>query len=364
MKQVIEEVPVQTAVSNTDVRKSNLAGWLTGLVLLVFLMVLWGGLVRLTGSGLSIPEWPLINGSLLPPISTQDWQAVYDSFHAELANLNQFSEPEKISLSRFKQMFAIEYIHRTLAAVIGIMFLIILVKGFRHKLTRQQVKWHLAFSGILLLSQAILGGVVVKNELQASLVALHLGAAFLFFGLLLWTALYLSRLDSDTINPTTRGLKRIGWIAVAAIFIQVLLGGLTAGTHAGLIFNTFPKMGDFLVPPLAILFSPFYGNLFENLLKNQILIQFLHRWWAFVALLCVAAVIFKGTKFNLSGRGRLALQLVGTVTVFQVLLGILNLLLKVPVWTSLVHLGTALLIFGLTLVILHDSKYGTALKAV
>jgi cytochrome c oxidase assembly protein subunit 15 len=188
------------------------------------------------------------------------------------------------------------------------------------------------------------------------LVAIHLGIAFVLLSVLLWTALKLS-LSSESLPEPSKKLSKLAWFAAVALWIQVVIGGLTAGTKAGMIFNTFPKMGDYLIPPLSTLVSRLYGGFFANLAQNQILIQFLHRWWAFVALAFIVALIVKGMKAGLSRRGRIALRLVGTITVFQILWGILNLLLKIPAWVSLVHLGTALLIFALLILIAHESRY-------
>jgi len=336
--------------------QSRLASWLIFLVLLVFVVIIWGGLVRLTGSGLSIPDWPMINGSFLPPTSNEDWQAVYTKYEHEFYQVSDLTLPAEMPMSRFKAMFAIEYIHRTLVAIIGMIFLVIVIKSLRHKEIWRQTRGLLISGAVLLLGQAVLGGAVVKQELQAELVAIHLGIAFLFLSLLLWMALGLSRPKENVMNSNSK-LSSTAWLAVVALWVQVVVGGLTAGTKAGLIFNSFPKMGDYLIPPLNILVSSAYGGLLANLAQNQILIQFIHRWWAFVALIFIVALVVKGMNAKLSPRGRIALRLVGTVTVFQILWGILNLLLKVPVWVSLVHLGTALLIFALLILVTHEARY-------
>jgi heme a synthase len=312
--------------------------------------------VRLTGSGLSIPDWPMINGSLLPPTSNEDWQAVHAKYENEFYQVSDLTLPAEMPMSRFKTMFAIEYIHRSLVAIIGLLFLVVVIKSLRHKEIWRQTRGLLITAAVLLLGQAILGGVVVKQELRAELVAIHLGIAFLFLSLLLWMALGLSRPEENVMNSNSK-FSSLAWLAVIALWIQIVIGGLTAGTKAGLIFNSFPKMGDYLIPPLNILASSAYGGFLANLAQNQILIQFIHRWWAFVALIFIIALVVKGMNARLSPRGRIALRLVGTITVFQILWGILNLLLKVPVWVSLVHLGTALLIFALLILITHEARY-------
>lgn len=356
---IMPDSSTQTRISLSDLERAQakLAAWLIFLVLVVFLVIVWGGYVRLTGSGLSIPDWPLINGSFLPPFSDQDWQAVYASYHRELYNISDLTLPIEIPMRRFKTLFAIEYFHRSLAALVGIGFVVIVVKSVRRRQIWGKIRWLIVSAAILLLGQATLGGIVVKQELQAELVAIHLGLAFLFLGLLLWTALYLSRPKESVRLKKNNGLSLLAWLGGVVFWLQVVWGGLTAGTKAGLIFNSFPKMGDYLIPPFNVLFSPAYGSFLANLFRNQILIQFVHRWWAFVALIFIVALIVKGMYVPLSPRGRLALRLVGSITVFQILWGILNLLLKIPVWISLVHLGTALLIFAFLVIIAHEARY-------
>jgi len=285
----------ETSASPVDISRiqSKLASWLISLVLLVFLVIIWGGLVRLTGSGLSIPDWPMINGSLLPPTSNEDWQTIYAKYEIEFYQVSDLTLPAEMPMSRFKTMFAIEYIHRSLVAIIGLLFLVVVIKSLRHREIWRQTRGLLITTAVLLLGQAILGGVVVKQELRAELVAIHLGIAFLFLSLLLWAALHLSRPKENVMNSTSK-LSSLAWLGVVALWIQVVIGGLTAGTKAGLIFNSFPKMGDYLIPPLNILVSSAYGGFLANLAQNQILIQFIHRWWAFVALILVIALVVKG----------------------------------------------------------------------
>src|SRR4030067_864893 len=205
----------------------RVASWLLFLTILVVILILWGGIVRLSGSGLSIPDWPLINWSLLPPLSDSDWQKVYQSYKSQVSNLTDPQSSVEISLSRFKFMFAIEYIHRFLASIVGIIFL-----------------------------------------------------AFLFFGLLLWMALKISVTEANlSVQKKSKGTA-LAWITMGVVFMQIISGGLMAGTKAGLVLNTFPKMGDYLVPPVSALWSTIYETPFHNLIQNQITNQFIHRWWA------------------------------------------------------------------------------------
>lgn len=337
--------------------RARIASWLVVLALVVFVLILWGGIVRLSGSGLSIPEWPIVNGSLLPPFSSGDWDAVYRTYHREILHITDLGSPEAIPPRRFKAMFTIEYLHRFLASLTGILFLAIFVRAWRLKPVRSQVKGLLITAAFFLVAQAVLGGIVVKRELEAEVVAGHLGLAFLFFATILWMALRLLRLPAAARVLPQSKLRLLAWSATGTVFLQILSGGLVAGTHAGWMMNTFPKMGDFLVPPLSVLWSSIYPTRWHNLVENQVLLQFFHRWWAFVATLVVLFLIVRAIPFPLSPRGRLGLRAVGSVVVLQVLLGIGNLLMRVPFWLSLVHLATALFLFGLLVLITHELRY-------
>lgn len=335
----------------------RVASWIFFLTLLVAILILWGGIVRLSGSGLSIPDWPLINGSLLPPLSDADWQKVYQSYRSQVTNLTDPQGSIEIPLNRFKFMFAIEYIHRFLASLVGIIFLAIFILSLKVKSVWIQNRRLLIPAAVLLLGQAILGGVVVKKELLAELVAIHLGLAFVFFGLLLWMALKISRTEANLTVPRKSKRTTLAWITLGVVFIQIISGGLMAGTKAGLILNTFPKMGDYLIPPVSVLWSTIYDTPFHNLIQNQITIQFIHRWWAILALIMIMLLVFVSVRRKLSVRGRIALRLVSSLAIFQLLLGIGNLMMKAPFGMSLAHLGIGLLLFAMLVLITFEVKY-------
>jgi cytochrome c oxidase assembly protein subunit 15 len=337
------------AIGRGEVR---IAGWLLFLTLLVFVLILWGGVVRLSGSGLSIPDWPLINGSLLPPMSETDWQAVFSDYQAK-TELGSVS----LSLGEFKKIFWIEYLHRFLAALVGIVFLAIFVRGFRNHSLRKSVGTHLVFAAMLLAGQALLGGLVVRQDLKGELVAAHLGAAFWFFGVVLWTALKLSRTEGAIAMRDRKGIKLLAWGAMLAVFIQIVSGGLVAGTQAGLVFNTFPKMGDFWIPPGRALWSEVYRPVWNNLFQNQILIQFFHRWWAFIAAALVIWVHIRALKTASTPRARLAARGTAVFIILQIILGIGNLMMKAPFGMSLAHLATGLTLFGLSVILTYEIRF-------
>lgn len=333
--------------SKSEVR---IAGWLLFLSLLVFVLIIWGGVVRLSGAGLSIPQWPLINGSLLPPMSAAEWQAVFQKYQSS-GGLTDLSLPD------FKTMFWIEYFHRFLAAAVGLVFLAVFVRGYKNKTIRRQIGPHLILAAMFLIGQALLGGLVVQQELKGELVAAHLGAAFYLFSLLLWMVLKLSRMEGAIAVSGRKMISLLSWAATFFVFVQIVSGGLVAGSHAGLVFNTFPKMGDFWIPPAKALWSSVYQPVWKNLFQNQILIQFFHRWWAFVAAGLVIWAHVKALKTPTTPRARLAVRGVGVLLILQLLLGIGNLMMKAPFGMSLAHLATGLTLFGLMVILTHEIRY-------
>ncbi|MBK6767326.1 MAG: COX15/CtaA family protein [bacterium] len=339
----------------TDISPARrLASWLLLLSMLITVLMLWGGFVRISGSGLSIPDWPLINGSLLPPFSETGWQAVFDDYKHAYPNLT-----EGMSLSTFETQFAIEYFHRFLAALVGIVYLAIFIRARKSPEVWPAVKKPLTIAGILILTQAILGGIVVKLDLAPAVLSVHLGTAYIIFAILFWQALRLSRWG-DPLRTGYEKAQRMGKEAVAATLIQVVSGGLVAGTGAGLVMNTWPKVGDHWVPPLSVLWGDWYTPAIANFWQNQILIQFFHRWWAFVVAGAVIHLIIRAMKMKLSPRGRLALRATATVLVLQILLGIGNLLMKVPPYMAVLHLAVAFLLYMILIIVTHELAYESA----
>ena len=341
----------QTAEYAAIGEKKSFINWFLVLVILVFVVVVWGALVRLTGSGLSIPEWPIINGSLLPPLSSGDWLAVYKTYYLEVHDITDITVAGVMPLSEFKTMFAIEYIHRLIAAVVGVLFLVLAIQVWRKKSRRGLIGKIMAAALVLLLLQIILGGIVVREELKAQLVAFHLGAAYLFFAMILWAYLKISSPHAARQHSAdSNRVSTAAWIATCVLFLQIISGGLMAGSGAGFMLNTFPKIGDVWVPSLSILFSGAYGGFFANLFQNQVLIQFIHRWWILAVIVAIGFIHAKAMKAGLSPRGRLAILAAGTVLILQLLLGIGNLVMKVPFYMSISHSATALVLFALMVI--------------
>ena len=238
-----------------DAGRRAVAAWLAACAALVAIMVLVGGVTRLTHSGLSIVEWQPLVGTL-PPLSEGDWQVVFEKYKQtpeyRLVNFG-------MSLAEFKGIFWWEYAHRLLGRLIGLAFFVPLAWfWFRGRLDRR-LAWKLL--GVFALGglQGAMGWYMVKSGLvddprvsQFRLTA-HLGLAFLIFGAMLWIALDLFHPRRNASPNAPSWLA--GWVA-ALVFLQVLLGGLVAGIRAGKAYNTFPLMNGHVVPPETFMIDP------------------------------------------------------------------------------------------------------------
>ena len=329
------------------------AYWLIATALLVFAMVVLGGVTRLTGSGLSMVNWHPIHG-VIPPITPQEWAE-------EFANYQQSPEFKKINFNmtvdEFKKIFYFEYAHRMLGRFIGLFFLVPFLIFWLSKKIRPGLTPKLLIMFVLGGFQGLLGWYMVKSGLvdnphvsQYRLTA-HLSAAILIYAFILWTAMGLLNDDPripkrDSLNP---GFRRVVHYLMLLVVITIISGGFVAGLKAGLIYNTFPKMDGDWVPPGLLALSPVYLNFFENMVT----VQFDHRVLAIGTgtLLLVYWLVSKFHEFDRSTRT--SFNLVALIVIVQVMLGISTLLLHVPVWLGAAHQAGALLLFTAVLFNMH-----------
>jgi cytochrome c oxidase assembly protein subunit 15 len=323
--------------------------WLFFCCGLIFLMVVLGGITRLTLSGLSITEWKPVIG-IVPPLSAADWAA-------EFARYQQIPEYRAIhfamSLDEFKSIYYWEYFHRLLGRLIGVVFAV----PFIWFLTRRRLPRRLApqLTCILLLGflQAALGWYMVESGLadrvevsQYRLVA-HLALALAIYAAILWTALGIVRgsLSPDA-NP---GWRRAAEAVIALVALTILAGGFVAGTRGGLTYNTFPLMDGRLVPAGYAQLQPLWLNWFENIAA----VQFDHRVLAVVTVTAVFLLWAAGLRADLPKPARKALHALLAVAVLQAALGISTLLLVVPIPLAAAHQAGAVLLLTAAIVLRH-----------
>ena len=328
----------------------QVATWLLACCALVFMMVVLGGFTRLTGSGLSMAEWRPIMGAI-PPLSDAEWQRVFEIYQQtpEYQHVN----PD-MDVDGFKGIFWLEYLHRLLGRVIGIAFAVpLVIFAISGAIKRRQLPWYV-FLFALGGAQALIGKIMVASgQVDAPQVShfkltAHLGAAFLVYALMLWTALnLLFRQGGDTNH---RGYR---WaVAVLAfVSITVLSGGLVAGLDAGQVYNTFPRMGGDWIPPGLAALEPGWRNLFYNLTT----VQFDHRILALTTLVLAAVAWFRLGP-DLPPRARAARHGLLAVAVLQVTLGVLTLLMAVPTLLAAAHQAVALVFLTIALYLVHSLR--------
>jgi cytochrome c oxidase assembly protein subunit 15 len=329
----------------------QVATWLLVCCALVFAMVVLGGVTRLTGSGLSMADWRPVTG-VLPPIGDSEWQQVFDIYK----ETPEFQKKNShMNVNDFKGIFWLEYLHRLLGRSIGIAFLLPFLffvwKGHIQK--REFPKYTLMF--MLGGMQGVLGWYMVKSGLvdnphvsQYRLTA-HLIAAFLIYAYMFWVALSL-------LFPP-RSADRHSWYGktlalTALITVTIISGGFVAGLKAGKIYNTFPKMGDYWIPPDFLALEPAWRNFFDNMAT----VQFDHRILAILTLALIVTYWAKLRKSDLPARIRRGVNALLHTAVLQVALGISTLLLVVPIFLAASHQAVAMLLFTVALYLCHGLR--------
>jgi cytochrome c oxidase assembly protein subunit 15 len=327
------------------------ANWLFFCCALVFLMVVVGGVTRLTQSGLSIVEWQPVAG-VLPPMGDAQWQELFEKYQKtpEYAQRNA-----GMDVAGFKKIFWWEYVHRLLGRLIGVVFLLpFLWFLFKGKLDGD-VAWKLG--GIFILGglQGGLGwfmvqsGLVQEPRVDALRLAAHLGLAFVIYGWMFWVALDLVRRER---LPNTDGLRGRAGGMLALVFLQVLAGALVAGIHAGKAYNTFPLMDGHFIPPDIAVLEPWWANLAYNMATTQ----FTHRILAIAVALMAIGVWFDVRRDLPNPRARFWSTMLVIAVAAQFGLGVATLLAGVPVNLGVLHQAGAVIVFSVALALRHSLR--------
>ena len=322
-----------TAIAPPSARPGAIANWLYAVAWLVFVMVVVGGITRLTESGLSITQWKPVSG-ILPPLNEAQWLAEFELYR-QIPEYQQINRG--MSLAEFRNIYFWEYVHRLLGRVIGLAMLLPLVWFWVRKAIPAGYKVRLVAIFLLICVQGAIGwwmvasGLVERTDVSHLRLAVHLLTAFAIFGLLVWTAL-----DLHSPGATRQRVPTIGIWAIALLFLQFLFGAYVAGLNAGHAFNTWPLMGDELYPAAA----PWLEPLLRNFVDNPIMVQFVHRWLAFAVL---AIAILLAIKVKRVG-GRRQSAMVHVTVGLQIVLGIWTLLSGVKLHVAAAHQGMATLV--------------------
>ncbi|OSP56362.1 heme A synthase [Pseudoruegeria sp. SK021] len=313
--------------------------WLVVLFALVVVMIVVGGLTRLTDSGLSITEWRPVTGAM-PPMDTAGWTSEFEKYQQspqfEIMN-------SEMTLAEFKSIYWWEWGHRQLGRVIGLVWAVG-IAGFA--LFRQiPPGWTLRLLGLGVLGglQGAIGwwmvasGLTDGNTSVASYrLAVHLGLAFAILGVIAWDVQLLSRPESALLKARrSRDAKLFGLSTgvMHLALVQILLGALVAGIDAGRSFTDWPLMAGQVFPPAAFAIEPLWRNFFEN----QGLVQFVHRIVGYLLFAFTIVVWSKGRKSgNRSTAG--AFHTMMLMACVQVALGIMTVLYAAPWNIAILHL--------------------------
>jgi len=321
-------------------RSRVIACWLLAVAGMVFVMVVIGGVTRLTESGLSIVDWRPVTG-WLPPLNEARWEEVFSAYRTspEFREVNA-----SMTLADFKGIFWLEYIHRLWGRLIGIAFFVPFLMFLLLKWVDRRLSLKLLVMFVLGGLQGVLGWYMVKSGLvdrpdvsQYRLTA-HLGAALLIYGYILWVAwgLLFPKPRDSAVAPDWR----FSAFLCAMIVLTMLSGGFVAGLNAGFAYNTFPLMDGELIPEHLFALTPLLVNFFEDVTT----VQFTHRVLALTTFTLVVTLWFLIRRSGASGPIRRASSILLGLAVLQVTLGISTLVLYVPLALAAAHQAVAVLL--------------------
>lgn len=328
--------------------------WLLTGCFLIFIMVIVGGITRLTQSGLSIVEWDLLMGAI-PPLNQGDWQLLFEKYQNspqyKLINVGY-------TLDEFKSIFWWEYIHRLIGRFIGLVFFVpflyfLIKKKFDGKLVNK-----LIVVGALGAFQGVLGWFMVKSGLSKDpfvshyRLAAHLITAFASFGFTFWVALGLMFPEEKIPikNNDLSSFRKLIYALFGVTILQIIYGAFVAGLHAGRIYNTFPLMGDTLMPESVYAMSPLWKNLIENLSG----VQFIHRYIAYLVVILVGITFYKSRKLRIHPMLKRGINFLSIFVIIQFLLGVFTLIYAVPVSLGVIHqVGAFILFANLVYILFH-----------
>jgi cytochrome c oxidase assembly protein subunit 15 len=331
-----------------DLNDKLIARWLFICAVVIFGMILLGGVTRLTDSGLSMVEWNPLMG-IIPPLSQYDWQELFLKYQ-------QFPEYQKINLGmtlgEFKVIFMYEYLHRVLGRLIGLLFFIPFVYFYFTRRISPQLLPKLLLMLFLGGCQGLMGWYMVKSGLidvphvsQYRLTA-HLGLAIVIYSLIIWTALGL--VNKTSAQPT--GLGKPACLLSGLIFLMILSGGLVAGTRAGYAYSTWPLMGDSFIPAGLYAMSPAWLSAFENITT----IQFNHRMFAYFIAVFLVVFSVVALRKKISNKVRIGIYSMLFLLLVQITLGISTLVFYVPVAIAAAHQIGAVALLTATLFVSHS----------
>lgn len=326
--------------------------WLLSGCALLFIMVVVGGITRLTNSGLSMTDWHLVTDTF-PPVTHESWQHAFDEY-------KKFPEYQKINihndftLDDYQFIYFWEWFHRFIGRIIGLVFIIPFVYFLiKKRLTASTIKKCLV---LLLMGgfQGFLGWFMVRSglidnpDVSHFRLSLHLTFAFSTFAYTLWVALDLIYPERQTVFISLRNTARL---ALAVLLLQIIYGGFVAGLNAGKVHNTWPFMADGKFMAESTLHEQ--DTWFLSLIQGLSGVQFVHRTVAYFVVGLILFLFYKSRKFALVTSQKRGINILVLFVFIQFVLGVFTLLLHVPLWLGLVHQVMAFLLLAAMTYSLH-----------
>lgn len=314
--------------------------WLLLSLIFVFMLIIIGGLTRLTNSGLSIIEWELFTG-ILPPMNSETWNIYFDKYKTipqyKLINF-------KMTLDEFKIIFYWEYFHRAIAKFIGLFFLIPLIFFYFSKKIKKNYINVCSLIFLLILLQGVVGWYMVKSGLVNNVtvshyrLSIHLSIGILIISMIFWTWInFIEKKNKIFFRFSKNNFSFL--LLIIIIFLQIILGAFVSGLDAGKIYQTWPTMGGSYLPNDLNLEN--LNNLIE--LDNHSLVQFYHRNLAYFLLFYVFFISFNIIKNKITNLYR-PLKILIFITILQVILGIFTLLSGLNLYLASAHQITGVLL--------------------
>ena len=327
--------------------------WLLLITLLVALMIIVGGLTRLTDSGLSITKWDLVSG-ILPPLSLNDWEKSFLLYKKipEYSLLNS-----SMTLDEFKNIYWWEYIHRLLGRIVGLLYFIPLLYFTYKKLIKKKSLIYFYLILFLIFFQGFIGwymvrsGLTERTDVSHYRLALHLSLAFIIFILLLWN--YFEYKTQQLLISNKKLPFHLPILFIFCLFFQVCVGAFVSGLDAGQIYQTWPLMNQSYFPDDSNLKDLFSMKAFET----PSIVQFIHRNIAYFIILLfsfIATIIYRNDDF---AHLRNTALLVFLFLFLQIFLGILTVLSGAQIILASMHqIGSILLITTSLILVFKNSR--------
>ncbi len=324
--------------------------WLLTGCLLIFIMVVIGGITRLTHSGLSISNYKLISGTI-PPMNETEWNDAFELY-------KQYPEYQKINnqftLEDFKDIYFWEWLHRVIGRFIGVVFII----PFLYFLIRKQLTKPTIRKSIILMLlggfQGFLGWFMVKSglidrpDVSHYRLAMHLTAAFITFAYTFWVALDLIYPTKKVINVKFRNLIRL---TLSVLLLQIIYGAFVAGLDAGLLHNHWPFMNDGQLIHESVYIEQ--TPVIKNFIEGKSGVQFIHRYLAYIVVGLIVFVWYRSKQIEKNNTQTNSLHVLLIIVCIQFVLGIFTLLYRVPITLGILHQITAFFLLGAMTFSLH-----------